>query len=366
MSLHEPLRTAGFRPGPERSLFIAGLSCLSVGAQPPPRHRVRGLRHGDHRTREVAAMAARGGRYRTAYAELRADHVGLYHQVHVQLLESETRLTGVGWAERLRDAGFLLIHGMTGPHPEFLPQWVRWASGSVTHAAAETGDSELKAALIEAGFEEVSSVRTYRWEPPGSTPATTRPVRALLAEPEYTALLDAFEERFSFRPSLTHHPGIEEPAASVTWHVGDLGDTVVGRPTDLPDQHPVRLVQAIVERGLLARLRPGERLYSADRHHEGYVFDPDRVGGTGAPAWPRAVCQPGDYHQYLTADLRLGTFWHPGEESLCVFGAELLAEVETDLTAVLGTVMRRGGRNTGNVWTFESASRPSHGHGHVR
>ena len=60
----------------------------------------------------------------------------------------------------------------------------------------------------------------------------------------------------------------------------------------------------------------------------------------------------------LTRDLRMGTFWHPWEESLCVFGTELLAEVEDDLTAILGTVMRRGGRNVGNVWTYESKGSP--------
>jgi hypothetical protein len=53
----------------------------------------------------------------------------------------------------------------------------------------------------------------------------------------------------------------------------------------------------------------------------------------------------------VTADLRFGSFGHPWEESLCVFGADLLAEVEDDLTALLGTVMRRGGRNVGNTWT---------------
>ncbi|MFE6176893.1 DUF2716 domain-containing protein [Streptomyces sp. NPDC056464] len=355
------LLMAGFRPGPERSLLIAGLSSLRAERKPPRRHRVRGLNHGDHRTREVAAMAASGGPYRKAYAELRADHGGLYHRTHVQLLESEARLIGVGWAEHLEGTGILAIQGMTGPHPEFLPQWGRWATGSlpskdITHVVAETADDRLKAALIEAGFEEVSSVRTYRWGPPGSTPATTRPVRVLLDEPEYDGLLHAFKERFSFRPSVSYYPGIEEPEASVTWHVGDISDTAGRLLTALPDDHPVRLVQAIAERGLRACARPGEPLYSADWNHQGYVFDPTRVGGPGRPGWPGVVCREGDYHKYLTADLRLGTFWHPWEESLCVFGADLLTEVEADLTAALGTVMRRGGRNTGNVWTFESVS----------
>jgi hypothetical protein len=55
---------------------------------------------------------------------------------------------------------------------------------------------------------------------------------------------------------------------------------------------------------------------------------------------------------YTTEDLRLGTFGDPLKFSLCVFGEDLLAVVEHDLTALLGTVLRRGGQNVGNTWTF--------------
>ena len=58
----------------------------------------------------------------------------------------------------------------------------------------------------------------------------------------------------------------------------------------------------------------------------------------------------------------MGTVWDPWEESLCVFGPALLAEAEQALTGVLGTVMRRGGRNVGNVWTYESEGYGAAGH----
>jgi hypothetical protein len=35
-----------------------------------------------------------------------------------------------------------------------------------------------------------------------------------------------------------------------------------------------------------------------------------------------------------------------------VFGPDLVAEVEAELTALLGTVLRRDGRPVGNVWSF--------------
>lgn len=75
-------------------------------------------------------------------------------------------------------------------------------------------------------------------------------------------------------------------------------------------------------------------------------------GPARQPRWPGIAYPDGDYYLYLTADLRLGTFGHPWEDSLCVFGDELLTEVEEDLTALLGTVMRRAGRNIGTTWSF--------------
>ncbi|MFA7767591.1 DUF2716 domain-containing protein [Streptomyces sp. NRRL S-448] len=39
--------------------------------------------------------------------------------------------------------------------------------------------------------------------------------------------------------------------------------------------------------------------------------------------WPGSVYPDGDYHLYRTPELRFGTFGHPWEHTLCVFGAPL-------------------------------------------
>ncbi|MEU5934541.1 DUF2716 domain-containing protein [Micromonospora sp. NPDC047187] len=58
-----------------------------------------------------------------------------------------------------------------------------------------------------------------------------------------------------------------------------------------------------------------------------------------------AGCGPvGDYYIHLAEDFRFGTFGHPWELSLCVFGDDMLDLVESDLHDVLGKVMRRDGR----------------------
>ncbi|WP_079146829.1 DUF2716 domain-containing protein [Streptomyces griseochromogenes] len=54
---------------------------------------------------------------------------------------------------------------------------------------------------------------------------------------------------------------------------------------NLPDDHRVARLQEAVERGLRACVRPGEQLYSVSWWHQGYRFDPARVGGSGQPRW---------------------------------------------------------------------------------
>jgi hypothetical protein len=94
---------------------------------------------------------------------------------------------------------------------------------------------------------------------------------------------------------------------------------------------------------LLTSARPDEQLYALDWQHIGYRFDPRRVDGRG-PRWPGGVFPDGDYALYLTSDLRFGTFGHPWEETLCVFGEPLLTAVETRLTTLLGAPVRRAGK----------------------
>ncbi|MET9877615.1 DUF2716 domain-containing protein [Actinacidiphila glaucinigra] len=378
--LDEALRAAGFTAtGPERTLLLADLDDVAArtGTVTAPRgSRVRALDYGYHRERELDRLIGAAGPYARALTDVREDHGNLLGRtLNVQLLEAETRLVGVGWAEAVGSTHFVALRGMTGPHAEFLPAWVRWARDSRAlhmgsgpqreapdrhYLVAEVPEGPIRDLLGAAGFRLASTVRTYSWTPPGPPPATTRPVSMLIGDRDHDSLCDAFAARFSFKPSTTYYPSIEEPLDSVTWHVEDVTDTThsyrLGR--NLPDDHRVARLQKAVERGLRACVRPGEELHSIDWYHQGYRFDPARVGGPGRPAWPGAACRDGDYYMLLTRDLRMGTFWHPWEESFCVFGRDLLAEVEDDLTAILGTVMRRGGRNTGNVWTFESSGDP--------
>jgi hypothetical protein len=58
---------------------------------------------------------------------------------------------------------------------------------------------------------------------------------------------------------------------------------------------------------------------------------------------PRPDSPPDDEFQFLTtADARLGTFAHYAEQTLVVFGYDLIEQVAEDLDSLLG----------GGTWTF--------------
>lgn len=374
IQMDEPLRAAGFTAvGPTRTLLIAELDEVVGEVAPARGMRVRTLGYGYRRLRELDRLVEACGPYTRGLADIRKDHGNLLNWgLNVQLLETETSIAGAGWAEAVGSTEFAAVRGLTGPHADFLPHWVRWARNSRNlhmgtgqapdrrYLTAEAPTGPVLDALLAAGFRAVSTVRVYAWTPNGLPPASSRPVSMLFDDRDHDALCDEFKSLFAFNPSYTYYPAIDEPSDSVTWHVGDVTDTrhTYRLRRDLPDDHQVARLQDVIERGLRAHVRPGEQLYSVSWWHQGYRFDPARVGGPGQPTWPGAACWEGEYYKLLTRDLRMGTFWHPWEESLCVFGAELLTEVEDDLTAILGTVMRRGGRNVGNVWTYESEGGP--------
>ncbi|MBR7827916.1 DUF2716 domain-containing protein [Actinospica sp. MGRD01-02] len=74
----------------------------------------------------------------------------------------------------------------------------------------------------------------------------------------------------------------------------------------------------------------------------GWEFDPHRVGAPGQPLWPGRALADDEYQFLTTSDARLGTFAHYTEQTLVVFGYDLIEQVTEDLDDLLG----------GGTWTF--------------
>lgn len=166
---------------------------------------------------------------------------------------------------------------------------------------------------------------------------------AALPEAECQRVWDRFYTEFNFRPSMSSlkWPAIQEPVASVTWSLATLPDEPAYERLD-------RLVE-VVELGLASCVGPQEMLFALDWQHTSYRFAPQRVGGPGQPAWPLSPYPDGDYFIFLSEDFRFGSFGHPWEESICLFGEELLDAVSADVDKVLGLPIRRSGMAVGRV-----------------
>lgn len=161
-------------------------------------------------------------------------------------------------------------------------------------------------------------------------PVVTRAYREL--RDEYAEIWDRFDALFRFRPSIQVFPAITEPTPSVTWRLGGADDD--------------RFVET-VQRAVTALAGEGS-LLCLDWQHTSYrvwprLVGPDNLDPPGAPGWPLSPYPDGDYHIYLAEDFRFGTFGHPWERTLCVFGADLLDRVEVDLHEIFGAPLRRDG-----------------------
>ncbi|TWJ22448.1 DUF2716 domain-containing protein [Micromonospora endolithica] len=76
------------------------------------------------------------------------------------------------------------------------------------------------------------------------------------------------------------------------------------------------------------------------------LIRPENLDPPGRPGWPLSPYPDGDYHIYPSEGFRSGSFGHPWESSLCIFGPELLDAIAVDVHAVLRHVIRRDGRPT--------------------
>ena len=164
-----------------------------------------------------------------------------------------------------------------------------------------------------------------------------------LLETEYRSVWDRFYDEFKFRPSTSSFkwPAIKEPVASVTWSLAVLDDD--------PEYERLDRLVEVVEQGLKSCMGRSGTLLALDWQHTSYRFAPLGVGGPGQLAWPLSPYPDGDYYIYLSEDFRTGSFGHPWEQSLCLFGQEFLDATSAEVEKLLGQPIRRSGRAVGTA-----------------
>jgi hypothetical protein len=153
--------------------------------------------------------------------------------------------------------------------------------------------------------------------------------------PEDRHLWDEFERKFGFTPDFrARRPAIDEPPGSVTVDLSPIFDASGNAGFETGAKQVDRLVLESFQRVF----DDTTRLLVLDWQHSSYWFRPHAIAD--ATHWPPSPVTPfpdGDYYIFLTEDMSQGTFGHPWEQTLCVFGNDLV----DDLVPTLPFPIRR-------------------------
>src|SRR5579883_1048594 len=130
---------------------------------------------------------------------------------------------------------------------------------------------------------------------------------------------DRFATRYRFAPNTHAGPGIAEPPGSVTI---DLSPIFEGERSRFAIGE--RAVNVLALLAMTEVFPVSQRLLVLDWQHPSYWFWPHRCALREDSAWPVGMFPNGDYYIFLAEDMTTGTFGHPWNQTLCVFGDQLV------------------------------------------
>lgn len=320
------LEAAGFTAGWERSVLLGDVAELDL-PHLEPEWEVESVRWDEPQAQQALDLSAESGPHRLPLSAWHAMGSIPYRDIDIRVLTHCGRVAAACWLESVRGTAFAVVGGLTAPRPELLAK--RFQSPAKGFLLAEA-DGQLRSALMAVGFRDVTTVRSHHWTPPGE-PAAAPPARHSLHDAESARITRRCEARVGF--DYAGGSGrYTAPLDSRRWFHGMLDR---GAPA-------ITAAEGVIERGLRACVRPGEWVYQCRPFLNGWEFDPHRVGGPGQPPWPGGAIADDEFQFLATADARLGTFAHYAEQTLVVFGEDLIEQVANDLDHLLG----------GGVWTF--------------
>ncbi len=153
-----------------------------------------------------------------------------------------------------------------------------------------------------------------------------------LPEDEHRRYSKQFYNDFDFRANTSPEgwPAVKEPADSVTYDLSVIPDGPKrGAAYDA--------INAEALRAFVWAMPEVEKLLVLDWQHPSYWFDPKVQALTWRAEWEVPVYPDGDYFSFLTPDFSEGTFGHPWEQTICVFGERLVGSLGLSLGGWLPT-----------------------------
>ncbi len=139
------------------------------------------------------------------------------------------------------------------------------------------------------------------------------------------------EARFGFRASVDESgpPAIDEPHGALTL---DLAPVLGAGPAAFAAG--CAALDAVALRAFVDLLGDDGELVALDWQHPAYRWSPARHALAGGP-WRVPVLPDGDYYVHARPDLAWGTFGHPWQRTLTVWGEPLVATLGAELAAWL-------------------------------
>ncbi|WP_242890973.1 DUF2716 domain-containing protein [Actinomadura litoris] len=331
--LSTALNAAGFAAGWERSVLVGEVAELDF-PELEPGWETGSIGWAEPQAQQALDLAARTGPHRVPLATWYTMHSIPYWDVEVRVLTHRGTVIAACWLENVSDTAYAVIGGLTSARPGLLaqPPLRRFWPPPKQFLVADA-DGQVRDVLLATGFREITTVRSRHWTPPGE-PEAIPPARHSLYNDESRQIARRCEARVGFDYD-SGRGRYRAPVDSRRWFYGLLG----GR-----DDPMIAAAESLIERGLRACVRTGEWVYEYRPYLNGWEFDPHRVGGPGKPSWPGSAIADDEFQFLTTADARLGTFGHYAEQTLVVYGEDLLAQVADDLDRLLG----------GGTWTFDS------------
>ncbi|RHA37538.1 DUF2716 domain-containing protein [Cellulomonas rhizosphaerae] len=144
---------------------------------------------------------------------------------------------------------------------------------------------------------------------------------------DYDSAWKPFYDKFDFKPEFAERsqPAIDAPTGSL----------VIGLSSIFSEPGPVfaaseSAINAAALRAFV-HLAGDEDLVALDWQHGAYRYSPASHAVADLHDWPVPVFPNGDYYVHAAANLSWGTFGHPWQQTLTLWGAELIRSLGTEL-----------------------------------
>jgi hypothetical protein len=144
---------------------------------------------------------------------------------------------------------------------------------------------------------------------------------------KYETVWNDFYNKFCFRPSVDAFPGIEEPHDSITFRLADEYDEAMLDELKSSILSSLKICNAFTE-----------EVYFLDWQHESFQLFESKIEEIWVNGFPN-----GDYAIFLANQMCMGTFGHPWENSICLFGRHFVQEVLNNKPRILDSVIRNRG-----------------------